>query len=131
MKLDHIAVSVSDLDAAIARYEALGLTLERVEEVPTERAKVAFFDIGGGHLELVAPTDPDSAIAKSIDKRGPGLHHLCLEVPDIRQALVALEAAGLQVVGEAPRPGAGGSQVAFVHPKSMGGVLLELVQRAC
>ena len=129
IKLDHVAIAVADLEAAISDYEALGLTPERVENVPTQKANVAFLDVGGAHIELVAPTDPSSAVARSLEKRGEGLHHICLEVPDIELALAALAAKGVQLVNEAPVPGAGGSRVAFIHPKSMRGVLVELVQK--
>lgn len=131
LKLDHIAVAVSDLKAAITEFETLlGLSVERTEHVPTEGADVAFFDLGGHHLELVAPAAADSAIARSIAKRGEGLHHLCFEVPDIEKALETLRAQGMRLVNEKPVPGAKGSRVAFVHPKGLRGVLVELVEKA-
>jgi methylmalonyl-CoA/ethylmalonyl-CoA epimerase len=130
-KLDHIAVAVRDLQAAIGNFEGkLGLACERVERVPTEKAEVAFFDVGGGHLELVASTEPGSAISRSIEKRGEGLHHVCLEVDDLEGALALAKAAGLPLVNEAPVPGARGSRVAFLHPKGLNGVMVELVERA-
>lgn len=130
-KLDHIAVAVKNISAAVEAYEKkLGLNCERVERVPTQHADVAFFDIGGAHLELVAPTDEESAVARSIEKRGEGLHHICLEVADIRAMLALLKAAGLPLVNESPVPGAGGTQVAFVHPKGLNGVLIELVEKS-
>jgi methylmalonyl-CoA/ethylmalonyl-CoA epimerase len=129
-KLDHVAVAVRDLERSVEGFESKqGLHLERVEVVPTEKAKVAFFDIGGAHLELVASMDPSSAIARSLDKRGEGLHHICLEVKDIESALTLARAAGLPLVNETPVPGAGGSRVAFVHPKGLSGVLIELVEK--
>lgn len=129
IKLDHVAIAVADLEAALRDYEALGLRPERVEHVPTQKADVAFLDVGGAHIELVAPTDPSSAVAKSLEKRGEGLHHICLEVPDIEKALAALKAKGVALVNPEPVPGAGGSRVAFIHPKAMRGVLVELVQK--
>ena len=129
-KLDHIAVAVRDIQDSVERFEKqLGLSCERVEEVPTEKAKVAFFDLGGAHLELVASTAEGSAIDRSIEKRGEGLHHICLEVQDIERTLAAIKAAGLRLINETPVPGAGGSKVAFVHPKSLNGVMIELVQK--
>ncbi|MEQ8273677.1 MAG: methylmalonyl-CoA epimerase [Deltaproteobacteria bacterium] len=129
-KLDHVAVAVRDIDDAVGNFEKkLGLSCERVEEVPTQKAKVAFFDVGGAHLELVAPTEDASSVARSIDKRGEGLHHICLEVEDIDAALALARMAGIRLVNEAPVPGAGGSRVAFLHPKSLNGVLVELVEK--
>ncbi len=127
--LDHVAILVSDLDAAIALYrDVYGLALSEVEEVPTERVKVAIFGHGAGRIELVSPLGPDSPMAKTIEKRGEGLHHVCLEVPDIASAMAALKARGAPLLDEKPRPGAGGAQVAFVHPKGSRGVLVELRQ---
>ncbi len=129
-KLDHVAVAVSDIDSAVDNFEKkLGLTCERVEEVPTEKARVAFFDVGGAHLELVASTADDSSIRRSIDKRGEGLHHICLEVEDIEAAITLARLAGIRLVNESPVPGAGGTRVAFLHPKSLNGVLVELVEK--
>lgn len=129
-KLDHVAVAIRDLDLAVDSFEKkLGLHCERVEVVPTEKAKVAFFDLGGAHLELVASTDASSSIARSIEKRGEGLHHVCLEVENIDSALALARVAGLPLVNETPVPGAGGSRVAFIHPKGLHGVLIELVER--
>ena len=127
--LDHVAILVSDLDAAVALYrDAYGLELCGVEEVPSEQVKVAFFGRGAGRIELVAPTGPDSPMAKALARRGEGLHHVCLEVPDLARAMTALRSAGAPLLDEAPRPGAGGAQVAFVHPRGSRGVLVELRQ---
>lgn len=129
-KLDHIAVAVRDMELAVADFERkLGLACERIEEVPDERSKVAFFDIGGAHLELITPLDPGSALARSLDRRGEGLHHICLEVPDIERTMEAMKAAGLELVTDKPNTGAGGSKIIFVHPKTMHGVLIELVEK--
>src|SRR5512146_2896391 len=112
--LDHVAILVSDLDGAIALFrDVYGLALSEVEEVPTEKVKVAIFGHGAGRIELVSPTGPDSPMAKAIEKRGEGLHHICLEVPDIAAAMTALKAGGAPLLNEKPKPGAGGAQVAF------------------
>ena len=125
--LDHVAILVSDLDAAIELYrDVYGLELAEVEEVPTEKVRVAIFGHGAGRIELVAPTGPDSPMAKAIAKRGEGLHHVCLEVPDIAGAMASLKARGAPLLDEEPRRGAGGAKVAFVHPKGSRGVLIEL-----
>jgi methylmalonyl-CoA/ethylmalonyl-CoA epimerase len=130
MRLDHIAVAVRDIQSAVEDFEKkLGIHCDKVEDVPTEHARVAFFDLGGPHLELVMPTSEESAMGRSLQKRGEGLHHICLEVPDIVRAMAALKAAGLQLTSDAPSPGAGGSRVTFVHPKTMHGVLIELVEK--
>lgn len=127
--LDHVAILVSDLDAAIALYrDVYGLPLAEVEEVPTEQVRVAIFGHGAGRIELVSPTGPDSPMAKALERRGEGLHHVCVEVPDLEQAMAGLRAAGAPLLDEKPRPGAGGARVAFVHPKGSRGVLVELRQ---
>jgi methylmalonyl-CoA epimerase len=128
LKLDHVAIAVRDVEAASKNFEKLGLLLERVEEVADQKARVAFFDVGGAHLELVAPTE-EGAVSRSIEKRGEGLHHICLEVDDLEKALAMLKAVGIALVDEKPRPGAGGTQIAFVHPKGLNGVLIELVEK--
>jgi methylmalonyl-CoA/ethylmalonyl-CoA epimerase len=129
-KIDHLGIAVKDLAAAQQVYKtALGLTLESVEEVPTEQVRVAFFAIGETHIELLESTTPDGPIAKAIEKRGEGIHHIAFEVEDIRAAMANARAGGLQLLSEEPRPGAHGTQVVFVHPKSTGGVLVEFVQK--
>jgi len=130
MRLDHIAVAVAEIAEAVRDFEEkLGLPCEKVEHVPGERATVAFFDLGGPHLELVAPDPGDSPMRRSLDKRGEGLHHICLEVEDLELALAALSEKGVRLVDERPKPGSRGSKVAFVHPKSLHGVLVELVEK--
>ncbi|HET9553840.1 MAG TPA: methylmalonyl-CoA epimerase [Anaeromyxobacteraceae bacterium] len=127
--LDHVAILVSDLDAAVKLYrDVYGLHLHEIEEVPTEKVKVAIFGHGLGRVELVCPTDPESPLAKRIKEKGEGLHHVCLAVPDIQKAMDALSAGGAPLLDKVPRPGAGGSKVAFVHPKGSRGVLVELKQ---
>jgi len=127
--LDHIGIAVKDLSAALAFYrDALGLDVEAPEEVASQRVRAHFVAVGGAKLELLEGTSPDSAIAKYIEKRGPGLHHITLRVDDIAQALARLKARGVRLIDEEPRSGAEGSLIAFVHPASTGGVLIELKQ---
>jgi methylmalonyl-CoA/ethylmalonyl-CoA epimerase len=128
--LDHIGVAVRGLAEAVAFYrDALGLEVSEPTEVPTERVRAVFVPVGAAAIELLEPTAPDSAIARSIARRGEGLHHVTLAVDDLSAALAQLKARGVRLVDEAPRPGAHGSRVAFVHPASTGGVLLELKEQ--
>ena len=129
MKVDHIGIAVRSLAEAKAFYEALGLACAGEEEVPGQKVRVAFFPAGDSRLELLESTDPHGPIGTFLARRGPGLHHVCLEVPQIREAMAALKARGYTLIDEEPRSGAGGQLVVFVHPKSAGGVLLELVER--
>ena len=127
--LDHVAILVADLDAAVKLFrDVYGLELAEIEEVPSEKVRVAIFGRGAGRIELVSPSGPDSPMQKALEKRGEGLHHLCLEVPDLEEAMAALRARGAPLLDEKPRPGAGGARVAFVHPKGSRGVLVELRQ---
>jgi methylmalonyl-CoA epimerase len=127
--LDHIGIAVKDLPAALAFYrDALGLEIEAPEEVASQRVRAHFVPVGESKLELLEATAPDSAIAAFLDRRGPGLHHITLRVDDIRAALAQLKARGARLVDERPRPGAEGALVAFVHPSSAQGVLVELKQ---
>ena len=127
--LDHIGIAVKDLQAALAFYrDALGLEIEAPEEVPSQHVRAHFIPVGEPRLELLEATSAESPIAKYIDKRGPGLHHITLRVPDLRAALAALKARGARLIDEEPRPGAEGSLIAFVHPSATGGVLIELKQ---
>ena len=129
--LDHIGIAVSDLAAALAFYrDALGLEIEAPEEVASQRVRAHFIPAGDAALELLEATAPDSPIAKYVEKRGPGLHHITLRVDDIRGALEQLKARGVRLIDESPRPGAHGSLVAFIHPSSAHGVLVELKQVA-
>jgi methylmalonyl-CoA epimerase len=127
LKVDHLGIAVRDLAEAIATYRALGFEVESVHEVPTEKVRAAFLPVGEARLELLEPTEPSSVIARFLEKRS-GLHHVCVLVEDIERALAELKAAGATLLDERPRPGAGGSRVAFVHPRSAAGVLLELKQ---
>jgi methylmalonyl-CoA/ethylmalonyl-CoA epimerase len=128
-RLEHVAIAVADLDSAAAVYTAiLGLPPSGQEVVESEQVRVAFFQVGGARLELLEATRPDSPIGRFLERRGPGLHHIALEVDDIEAAIARCRAAGLQTAGEAPRPGAGGRRVAFLQPTATSGVLLELSQ---
>jgi methylmalonyl-CoA/ethylmalonyl-CoA epimerase len=129
--LDHIGIAVSDLSEALRFYrDALGLELEPPEDVASQRVRAHFVRAGVGALELLEATAEDSPIAKYVGTRGPGLHHVALRVDDIRAALVELKARGVRLIDESPRPGAHGSLVAFIHPSSAHGVLVELKQQA-
>lgn len=129
MKIDHLGIAVSDLEAAMRQYQALGLTVENVEEVPTEKVRIAFLPLGESWIELLEATAPDSPIARFLEKRS-GLHHICVLVDDIEAALAGLKARGVPLIDEKPRPGAGGSRVAFLHPRAAAGVLFELKEKA-
>src|SRR5438128_2357606 len=127
--LDHVGIAVSDLAAAIAFYrDALGLEIEGSEDVASQRVRAHFIATGESKLELLEGTAPDSPISKYIEKRGPGLHHITLRVDDIAAALEHLKARGVRLIDERPRPGAEGATVAFIHPSSANGVLVELKQ---
>lgn len=128
--LDHIGIAVGDLGQALAFYrDALGLEVEPPEEVASQRVRAHFVPVGEATLELLEPTAPDSPIAKFVEKRGPGVHHITLRVDDIREALARLKARGIRLIDESPREGAEGALIAFVHPASAHGVLVELKQR--
>ena len=128
-RLDHIGIAVANLDDALAFYrDALGLEIEAPEEVASQRVRAHFIPAGEGALELLEATADDSPIAKYVAKRGPGLHHVTLRVDDIAAALAQLKARGVRLIDDAPRPGAHGSLVAFIHPASAHGVLVELKQ---
>ena len=128
--LDHIGVAVRGLSDAIAFYrDALGLEVSEPTEIPSERVRAVFVPVGQASIELLEATAPDSAIARSIERRGEGLHHVTLAVDDLSAALAQLKARGVRLVDETPRTGAHGTRVAFVHPSSTGGVLLKLKER--
>jgi methylmalonyl-CoA epimerase len=127
--LDHVGIAVADLREALSFYrEALGLELEAPEDVPSQRVRAHFVAAGDATLELLEATADDSPVARFVTRRGPGLHHVCLRVDDIVAALAELKGKGIRLIDETPRPGARGSLVAFVHPSSTHGVLLELKQ---
>jgi methylmalonyl-CoA/ethylmalonyl-CoA epimerase len=130
-RLDHIGIAVANLDEALAFYrDALGLEIDPAEEVPSQRVRAHFISMGESALELLEATSEDSPIAKYLKKRGPGLHHITLQVEDITAALSELGTRGVRLIDERPRPGAHGSLVAFIHPSSAHGVLVELKQVA-
>lgn len=130
-KIDHIGIAVRGLEERLKFWSGeLGLEVGGIETVETEQVKLALLPVGGTRIELIEPTAEDSAVAKFLAKRGEGLHHIAMRVDNLEQAVERMKEAGVVFVGAAPRPGAEGSSVAFVHPKSAGGVLLELVQSA-
>jgi methylmalonyl-CoA epimerase len=126
-KLDHVGIAVADLAAALAFYrDALGLDIEAPEDVASQRVRAHFIPAGEAALELLEATADDSPIAKYVAKRGPGLHHITLRVEDLDAALAQLKARGVRLIDDVARPGAHGSRVAFIHPASAHGVLVEL-----
>lgn len=125
-KIDHIGIAVQSIEESRKLYEALGLHVEAIEEVPHEGVRVALIPCGASRIELLEPMSGDSAVAKFLEKRGPGIHHLCLRSDDVRADDARLRDAAFQVLRPEPTRGAGGCWVQFVHPKSTGGVLLEL-----
>ncbi len=128
--IDHIAIVVSDMDAALGFWQrALGLELQRVESVPAEAVEVAFLETENVHVELLLPTSEDSGIARYLEAKGGGMHHLCLAVTDIEAAMQQLAETGIELINERPRQREDGTRYAFVHPGSSGGVLVELYER--
>jgi methylmalonyl-CoA/ethylmalonyl-CoA epimerase len=125
-KIDHVGIAVRSIAEGRKLYEAMGLHVEAIEEVPAEGVRVALIPCGESRIELLEPTAPDSPIAKFLERRGPGLHHVCLASDGVRDDDRRLRAAGYEVLRPEPTPGAGGCWVQFVHPRSTGGVLLEL-----
>ncbi|MEE9473972.1 MAG: methylmalonyl-CoA epimerase [Acidimicrobiia bacterium] len=129
-RIDHIGIAVESIEEARGIYEALGLSIESIEEVPQEGVRVALIRCGESRIELLEATSADSPIAKFIAKRGAGMHHLCLATEDVRGDDAKLRQAGFDVLRPEPTVGAGGCWVQFVHPKSTGGVLVELSEEA-
>ncbi len=128
-KIDHVAIAVRSIEAALEVYAAgLGLADWSMEEVPEQKTRVALLPIGGSRIELLEATAEDSPVASFIARRGEGLHHICLEVDDLAAALAKVKAAGMRLIDPAPRLGAGGRLIAFIHPTSASGVLIELSQ---
>ncbi len=128
-RINHVAVVVDDMQKALSFWrEALGLEMQELRDVPAEQSQVAFLPLEGSEVELVQPTTADSGIAKYLAKRGPGMHHLCLEVDDVQGMLAQLKAKGVRLINEEPRLAADGRKYAFVHPESTGGVLVELYE---
>lgn len=130
-KIDHIGIAVADIAAALALYrDTLGLELTAEEPVASQKLVSYHLRAGQSNLELLSPSDPESVIAKFLAKRGPGIHHVALAVDDIDSEIARLKEAGYELLGEKPTRGAGGKQVIFLHPRSTGGVLLELCQES-
>jgi methylmalonyl-CoA/ethylmalonyl-CoA epimerase len=128
-RIDHIAIVVEDIDKALGFWrDTLGLDLNHVEDVPEQQAAVAFLPTGESEVELVKPTSEDSGIARFLMRRGPGIHHICFEVDDIEQMLQTLRSRGVRLIDDTPRIGTGGKKIAFVHPQSTHGVLIELYE---
>ena len=127
-RIDHIGIAVRSIDESRRFYESLGLSIEAEEEVESEGVRVAMIQVGESRIELLEAMTPDSPIARFIDRQGPGIHHLCLKTSDIHGAEEQLRAGGAKLLRDAPSQGAGGCWVQFVHPKSSGGVLIELSQ---
>jgi methylmalonyl-CoA/ethylmalonyl-CoA epimerase len=129
MKVDHIGIATRQLDEALRLWrDALGLQVTSTEEVTEQGVRVAMLPLGESQIELLEPLSPNSPVGKFLEKRGPGIHHVALRVTDIQAALLQLKEKGTRLIDETPRLGAGGCLVAFIHPSSANGVLLELVQ---
>lgn len=129
LKIDHVGIAVKSLAESSKLYEILGIKSTGTEEVAEQKVKVAFFPVGDSEVELLESTAPDGPIARYIEKNGEGMQHLALRVDDLEAALAELKAKGVRLIDEKPRYGAGGARIAFVHPKSTGGILLELSER--
>lgn len=128
-QINHVAVVVDDMDKALSFWrDALGMELHDLRDVPAEKSQVAFLPLQGSEVELVRPTSDDSGIAKYLAKRGPGMHHICLEVDDIEGMMSQLKSKGVRLINEEPRTAADGKKYAFIHPESASGVLVELYQ---
>jgi methylmalonyl-CoA epimerase len=130
-RIDHIGIAVEDIDAALALYERdYDMTLVHRETVSEQGVEAVLLDVGENHIELLAPTGPDTPVGKFLAKKGPGMHHVAYQVDDIESALAALKDAGLRLIDETPRTGIRNSRVAFLHPATAGGLLTEIVQPA-
>jgi methylmalonyl-CoA/ethylmalonyl-CoA epimerase len=129
--IEHVGVAVAELESAVGFYrDVLGMPLVHRETVRDQGVDAALLDVGDGHIELIAPLGPDTGVARFLERRGPGLHHVAYRVPDIDAALASLVAAGVRLIDQRPRTGIRNSRVAFVHPDSTGGVLTEIVEPA-
>jgi methylmalonyl-CoA/ethylmalonyl-CoA epimerase len=128
-QINHVAVVVQDMEKALLFWrDALGMDMHELRDVPAEKSQVAFLPLSGSEVELVRPTTQDSGIAKYLTKRGPGMHHICLEVDDIEGMLSQLKSKGVRLINEEPRTAVDGKKYAFIHPESTAGVLVELYQ---
>ena len=131
LKIEHIGIAVKSLETALPLYsEAFGMDVDRIETVPDQKTRVGLIPVGESRLELLEATNADSAVARFIEKRGEGIHHICLQVDDLEALICRLKTAGIRMVDDKPRRGADGCLVAFVHPSSAGGVLFELSERS-
>jgi len=129
-RIDHVAIVVENMDDATAFWQdALGLKISHTENIADQESVIAFLPVGGSEVELVKPTTETSGIARYLQKRGPGIHHVCFEVDDLQATLDRLDAQGVELINRKPTTGAGGTRVAFVHPRSANGVLVELYER--
>lgn len=128
-QVDHIGIAVADLAVAKALYgDTFGMPLVHEETLIDFGVRIALFDIGGSHIELLSPLDDDTPVSRFLDKQGPGLHHVAYRVPDVEKTLDRLRGSGIKLIDDRPRRGIRGSRVAFLHPKSVGGVLTEIVE---
>ena len=127
-KISHIGIAVKDLEKSIEFYKGFGLELEAIEVVESQKVKVAFLPVGEVRIELLEPTSEDSPIAKFIEKKGEGIHHLAMATDNLQERLNQLEKDGLRLIDKTPRPGAHGASIAFLHPKATGGIILELCE---
>lgn len=129
MEIDHIAIAVTSMQDALATFKRLyGIEPDHVEEIASDKITEAMLPVGDKHLQLLEPSDPESTITKFIEKRGEGLHHIAIRVDDIESTLARLKQQGAELIDQEPRIGGGGHRVAFVHPKSTHGILIELVE---
>lgn len=129
LRINHLGIAATGLDEAVGRMTRLfGMTADHTEAVPEQKVNTAFFPVGQSTLEFLESTDPEGPIGKFLAKRGPGIHHICFEVDDIDAAVAELLAKGVRMIDQAPRNGAHGCRVAFIHPAETGGVLMELSQ---
>ena len=130
-QLDHVGIVVADLEESIAMYEEkFNMTDPYREVLEHQQVEVVLFDVGPNHVELLRPLHPDTSCGRFLEKRGPGVHHIAYAVKDIRASLAELIASGMNVLDPEPRPGVRNSQVAFIHPRSVGGVLTEIIQQS-
>ncbi len=128
-KINHVAIVVPELEDGMGFWaDALGLSVKKTEEVPAQKVKVAFLPVGESNIELLQPTDDESGVARYLQKRGPGMHHICLEVDDIKETLAELKKANVPLIDEVPQVSKDGKQLAFIHPRASNGVLVELYQ---
>jgi methylmalonyl-CoA/ethylmalonyl-CoA epimerase len=127
--INHIAILVDDLEATLKFWrDALGMEMTHIKDIPAEAAQIAFLPSGDSEIELVKPTTTDSGLAQYLEKRGPGMHHICLEVDDLPGMLAQLKARGIRLINEEPKVSADGKKYAFIHPKSANGVMVELYE---